>query len=297
VSRTESVARSTFVAIAAVGLTACADLQLLIANVAVANGAFRETRDVPYGTERDQKLDVYRPRRIVPGAPAGPLPVIVFFHGGSWSVDSKDQYKFVGVALAEQGWLSVVPNYRQYPQVRFPVLVDDAALAIAWIRNNAATYGGDPAKIILVGHSSGAHIAMLAALDKRYLAAHGMDADEIRGVVGLSGPYDFLPFPSMKLHEVFAGGADPLDTQPIHFARANAPPVLLLHGSADTVVTANNSVNLAAALERLGARVELKIYDGRDHADLAAAFSRLIPAPPPVLKDVGAFIRTRTAGN
>jgi acetyl esterase/lipase len=138
---------------------------------------------------------------------------------------------------------------------------------------------------------------MLAALDKRYLAARGMNADEIRGVIGLSGPYDFLPFPSKKLHEVFASSADPLDTQPIHFARADAPPVLLLHGSADTVVTPNNSVNLAAALERLGAGVEVKIYDGRSHADLAAAFSRLMRDPPPVLEDVGAFIRTRTAGN
>jgi acetyl esterase/lipase len=296
VRSTEPLARWILVALAAAGLTGCADLQLLIANVAVANGAFRETRNVAYGSDRQQQLDIYRP----PGSSAAndaPRPVVVFFHGGSWSADSKNEYKFVGVALAEQGWIGVVPNFRQYPQVRFPAFVDDAARAIAWVHDNVARYGGDPARIVLMGHSSGAHIAMLAALDKRYLAADGIDANEIRGVIGLSGAYDFLPLEAGRVQQVFEGVADPLDTQPVHFARADAPPILLLHGSADTMVAASNSTSLATALGSVGARFQLKIYDGRNHADLAAAFSRLSRDPPPVLADVGAFVAAVAAGN
>ncbi len=283
-------------AVAVVLLAGCADLELFVANAASDRVPCTAKGGLAYGSEPRQKLDIYqsiqddsRSRR--PNCAAdGSAPVVVFFHGGGWTSDSKDEYRFVGATLATKGWLAVVPSYRVYPKVRFPVFVDDAARAVAWVQAHAAEYGGDPTRIFVMGHSSGAHLALLIALDKSYLAAYGASANDIAGVIGLSGPYDFLPFANAKLRHVFAGAADPLVTQPIHFVRADAPPILLLHGSADTVVAPQNSVNLAAAIARAGGRVTLRIYDLRDHADLVAAFSELTEDPAPVLRDLEVFV-------
>jgi acetyl esterase/lipase len=285
------------VAVAVFLLAGCADLQLFFANAASDREPCTAKGGQAYGSEPRQKLDIYSPfkparsRNRRPNCAAdGSVPVVVFFHGGGWTSDSKDEYRFVGATLAAKGWLAVVPSYRVYPKVRFPVFVDDAAQAVAWVEAHAAEYGGDPTRIFVMGHSSGAHLALLVALDKSYLAAYGASANDIAGVIGLSGPYDFLPFANAKLRHVFAGAADPLVTQPIHFVRADAPPVLLLHGSADTVVAPQNSVNLATAIARAGGRVTLRIYDLRDHADLVAAFSELKEDPAPVLRDLEAFV-------
>jgi acetyl esterase/lipase len=243
-------------AAACVMLAACADFKLFVANIAAAGGPFMRTDNIAYGSARRQRLDVYRPKQqpatgpqAAPAAGAGVgLPVVVFFHGGTWATESKDDYRFVGATLAEHGWLGIVPSYRVYPQVEFPAFVEDAALAIAWTEKHAAEYGGDPRRIFVLGHSSGAHIALLVALDPRYLTSAGAGADAIRGVIGLSGPYDFLPFASARIARVFEHARDPLDTQPIHFARGDAPPVLLLHGTADAMVPAANSQKLAESM-------------------------------------------------
>jgi acetyl esterase/lipase len=286
--------RRALVAIAALLIVGCADFKLVVANVASTGGAFTATENVAYGSEPRQKLDIYHPHR---GPHRGPrstdgerLPVVVFFHGGGWTSDSKDQYRFVGAALAEKDWLAIVPSYRVYPKVRFPAFVEDAALAVKWVREHASEYGGDPERIFVMGHSSGAHLALMIVLDRRYLAAIGSSADDIKGVIGLSGPYDFLPFRTVHFKRVFAGTKDLHDTQPIRFARADAPPALLVHGSADTVVLPQNSVNLAQAIERLGGRVTLKIYEGRNHGDVVAGFSSLRHGDPPVLSDIAQFI-------
>jgi acetyl esterase/lipase len=282
--------RRLLVVFATLLLVDCANLQLFVANVASAGGPYILTQNIAYGREPRQKLDIYHPESKPGAATQGQLPVVVFFHGGRWSEDSKDDYRFVGATLAEHGWLGIVPSYRLYPKVKFPAFVEDAALAVAWVQQHAAAYGGDPRRLFVMGHSAGAHLALLITLDRRYLAAVGSTASAIRGAIGLSGPYDFLPYPTDYIKGVFAGAADPLDTQPIHFARADAPPILLVHGGADEMVATRNSISLAAALERLGGDVTLKIYQGGSHGDTVAGFSNLRREGPPVLDDVARFI-------
>lgn len=266
-------------------LAGCSRLQFTAANFAASGKAAHRATDIAYGPEARQRLDVYSP-----GGKQGAAPVIVYVHGGGWTSGSKDLYRFVGETLAGRGYLTVMADYRLYPEVRFPAFVEDAARAVAWTRAHAGGFGGDSKRIFLMGHSAGAHIVMLLALDAHYLHDAGMEASELSGVVGLSGPYDFLPFGSGFDHKVFDSGSDPVLTQPIHFVRAGAPPALLVYGSADRTVAPGNSEHLAAALAALGAPVTLKRYEGRSHGDTVAAFSNLRSNPPPVLGDIDAFV-------
>jgi acetyl esterase/lipase len=119
--------------------------------------------------------------------------VAVFFYGGSWDSGRRQDYAWVGRALAAQGFLTIVPDYRLYPAVRYPGFVEDGALAVRWAADHARALGGDPGRIVLIGHSAGAYIAAMLALDDRWLEAAGVDPKAVRAFAGLSGPYDFLP--------------------------------------------------------------------------------------------------------
>ena len=273
-------------AVLALLIAGCSSLLLGIANVAARNEPVTRTPGIPYGTDGHQSLDVHVPKTTS----AGGAPVMVFVHGGAWDAGSKEDYRFVGAALATRGYVAVVPGYRIYPKVRFPLFVEDAAQAVAWARTHAAEYGGDPRRLFLMGHSAGAHIVMLLALDEHYLQAAGMSSSDLRGVIGLSGPYDFYPFSSGFQHAVFDFGGDPLLTQPIHFVRGNAPPILLLYGSADKVVDPQNSARLADALRSAGSPVTIKVYPNVSHGDTVAAFSKLKSHRPPVIEDIDAFV-------
>jgi acetyl esterase/lipase len=253
-------------------LVACSATKFAVANLAAKTEPATRTADLAYGSDPRQRLDVYTPRAALRSAA---MPVVMFVHGGAWDAGSKDRYEFVGRALAARGYLAVVPNYRLFPQVRFPAFVEDAALAVAWTRTHAVDYGGDSRHLFLMGHSAGAQIVMLLGLDTHYLRGVGLETGTISGVIGLSGPYDFLPFGSGFNHAVFDTGTDLQLTQPVHFVRRDAPPVLLLYGSADQTVAPRNSESLAAALRRAGGRVTLKRYAGRSHEDTVSAFSDL----------------------
>lgn len=87
----------------------------------------------------------------------------------------------------------MIPDYRLYPETTYPGFMDDAAAAVVWARAHAAEFGADPQRIFLMGHSAGAHIAMLLTTDRHYLAQHGVDPHALAGAIGLAGPYDFLP--------------------------------------------------------------------------------------------------------
>ena len=268
-------------------LVACSATKFAVANLAAKTEPAARTADLAYGPEPRQRLDVYTPRTRHGSAA---VPVVMFVHGGGWDAGSKDLYKFVGTSLAARGYVAVLPNYRLFPQVRFPTFVEDAALAVAWTRTHAAEFGGDGHRLFLMGHSAGAHIVMLLALDAHYLERVGLDGRAIRGVIGLSGPYDFLPFGLGFQHAVFDASADLELTQPVHFARGDAPPVLLLYGSKDKVVAPRNSESLAAALRAAGGHVTLKRYPGRSHEDTVAAFSDLKRHRAPVRDDVDSFV-------
>ena len=246
----------------------------------------KATVGIAYGSDDRQKLDVYVPTQ----AADKPYPVLLFFHGGAWRDGERDGYGFLGRAFAARGIVTVVADYRKTPKDRFPAFVEDTASAIAWVQKNVGTYRGDPERMFLMGHSAGAHIAMMAVLDPQWLAAQKLDSAAIKGVIGLAGPYDFLPLTTDSSKIALGQWPDLNETQPIHYARAEAPPLLLLTGDIDTVVKPRNSKALAARMAELGGQSTLKIYPKVDHADIIMAIARPFRSKASVLADSVAFI-------
>jgi acetyl esterase/lipase len=261
-----------------------------VLNAAVSHQHFRAETGLAYGSAPRQRLDVYVPADGVPPAAPHGRPVVVFFYGGSWQNGSRDNYLFVGAALASRGFVAVVPDYRTWPDTAFPGFVDDAATAVRWAREHAAEFGGDPSRIFLMGHSAGAHIVMLLATDGRYLAAQQMSKSDISGVIGLAGPYDFLPLHDATLKQVFPRALRAA-SQPINFVAGDEPPVFLAAGQRDTTVDPVNTDRLAAKLRDSGdADVEVKHYPRIGHALLVGAFAGPLRGFAPVLDDASAFI-------
>lgn len=258
-------------------LAGCSPAALL--NTTVSRKGFALEADIPYGANPRQKLDFYRPETPRPDGKA-----VIFFYGGSWDSGAKSDYLFVAQALAARGIAAIVADYRLYPEVRFPAFIEDGALAVRWAADKVGTD-----KLFLMGHSAGAQIALMLAVNSPYLAAAGVDRMKLRGVIGLSGPYAILPLTSRKLQDIFGGPSRP-ETQPITFAKAPLPPALFVHGTGDTIVKAANSERLAAAWRTAGAPVELKLYPDVDHVDVVGAFSDLLRARAPTLADVTAYI-------
>jgi acetyl esterase/lipase len=269
-------------------LNACTGLGLLALNTVSTFQSYSRQSNIAYGPAAANRLDVYLPAHGAPSA------LVVFFYGGGWNSGDKANYRFVGAALAAAGIATVIPNYALYPKARFPQFMRDAAAAVAFARAHAHEWGADPARLFLMGHSAGAHIAVLLALDQEYLHQVGGDARWLRGVVGLSGPYDFLPFTDAYLNDVFAPSSEFYRSQPINYVHANAPPMLLMHGLGDKRVSPNNTRSLAARLEAAGDDVSTRYFPGASHGDLAAAFSPLRKQPP-VLPLVLEFVAAKSA--
>lgn len=238
-----------------------------------------------YGAGERQRLDVYVPKGL-----SGSAPVVVFFYGGGWREGDRRGYRFLGQALSSQGYVVVVPDYRLYPEVQFPSFVQDGAGAVAWVRNNIARYGGDVDNLFLMGHSAGAHIAALLTLDPRYLQAHGGGTDWVTATIGIAGPYDFLPFRSDFYRVVFEPESQFPDSQPINFVDGTEPPMLLLQGERDAVVSPKNARSLAARIDAAGGDVETIIYARQSHVSIMAGLSSPLRAVGPMMRDVTAFI-------
>jgi acetyl esterase/lipase len=243
------------------------------------------THDVRYASGNRQELDIYAPEG------QNSAPVVVFIHGGGWMDGDKSLYRFVAAALAARGFLTVVPNYRLFPEVGFPIFLQDNAAAVAWTRSNIAWYGGDKRRLFLMGHSAGAYNAAMLTLDKQWLGAEGLDPDrDIAGTVGLAGPYDFLPLHSPSLEQLFAAAGQLRLTQPISFARGDAPPMLLSTGAADQRVLPDNTHRLAEAIRRRGGRVEERTYPGINHTRIIGAMAGVLRWLAPSMRDVSGFL-------
>ncbi|MRW87349.1 alpha/beta hydrolase fold domain-containing protein [Pseudoduganella sp. FT26W] len=265
-------------------LAACSPLTAL--NALTPAGGAERTADLAYGDGPRRKLDVYRPRDA-----HGQAPVVVFFYGGNWVAGERADYAFVGRALASRGIVAVIADYRLYPEVRYPDFLNDAAQAVAWARREARRYGGDPARLYVMGHSAGAYNAAMIALDGRWLAAQGLSPADLRGWIGLAGPYDFLPIENPTTRPVFHFPDTPPASQPINHVSAAAPAALLIAARKDDLVDpARNTGGLAAALRAQQVPVQELYYDKVRHTTLVATLAGPLHWLAPVLDQVELFV-------
>ncbi len=255
---------------------------LLLALCVVVCGASSEpVRDVPYiedGTSR-QKLDLYAPEG---DAPKGGRPVMVYIHGGGWSIGDRSRVQEKPAFFNDHGWVFVSAGYRLSPQVVHPEHVKDIASAIAWVHRHIADHGGDPQRIFIMGHSAGAHLAALVATDESRLAEYGLPLSTIRGVVLLDGAgYDLSSEGRVvggRLTDMYdqAFTSDPSvqqDASPIHHVEPGKgiPPFLVTH------IQSRRGSKLMS--ERLAQRltdagVEAAVYsaEGETHGSINQSF-------------------------
>jgi acetyl esterase/lipase len=232
------------------------------------------------------KLDVWAPKEQAKSK----RPVLIFFYGGGWHSGRREHYAFAAKAYAAKGFVVVLPDYRKVPEVRFPTFNQDAAASARWVQDNIDKWGGDPKRVTLAGHSAGAYIAMILTLDPRYLRNAGVVPGFVRATVGLAGPYDFLPFDSVRSINAFGTWPKPVETQPIAFVSGKAPPIMVLTGTHDDTVKPRNAILLAKALREKGTQVVFKAYPDLDHEDLVMALSKPFRNKGSVLADSSMFL-------
>ena len=288
------LARRSLLAMLPSLLTACSAVDVL--NATVSTDTYKRTESIAYGPEGGaqgrQKLDVYQPASGANLA-TGRVPMVVFFYGGSWSSGDRADYRFVGEALASQGIVAVIADYRLSPSVRYPAFLEDSALAMRWAFDHAEQYGASPGRVFVMGHSAGAYNAAMLALDKRWLGAVDLSPARLAGWIGLAGPYDFLPIGDAKTQVAFNWPNTPADSQPLVFASRASPPALLLAPTHDTVVNAQRStVAMANKLRVSGVRVQSELFDTVSHITLVASMAAVLRGRAPVLERVTAFVRS-----
>jgi acetyl esterase/lipase len=254
-------------------------------NLLVPRAGYRVHRALAFGSDPRQKLDVY-----VPDGLKGPAPVVLFFYGGGWQGGNRGDYLAFGQAFASAGMVAAVADYRLYPQVKYPGFVEDAAAALAFVRAHAADYGGDPGRIFLTGHSAGAYNAVMVASEPKFIAAHGGGLDWIRGVIGIAGPYNFLPMSDPVYVDMFHG-TNNTDCMPVHHVDGLRPPMLLISGSDDDTVGLCNTNDMSERLRRFGSDVKVIFYKGVGHVGVILALVRGFRGIAPVRRDMLDFIR------
>jgi len=238
---------------------------------------------IAYADGPRHKLDVYAPEER--GAPA---PVVFFIYGGGWNRGERSDYQFVGRALAARGFVTVIADYRLVPEVRYPEFLEDSASALRWVQDNIASYGGDPTRLYLAGHSAGAYNAVMLALDPSFLREYGVTIP-ILAVAAISGPYDFYPFEYNEVIETFGQAPNPEGTQPINLITSDAPPMYLATGTMDPIVRMQNTEHFAAALRERGIWVTTSYFEGFGHMETVIAMGAMWRWRMPILDEITAF--------
>ncbi|WP_054107160.1 alpha/beta hydrolase [Novosphingobium sp. AAP83] len=254
------------------------------------DGAIRPVAAAQFGPDPAQKLEMF-----VPQGAQGNLPIVLFIHGGGWANGDPHDYRFIARTLCAQGYAVVLAGYRLYPKARFPAMLEDGAGALRWVHDNAAKQGGDPARIVLMGHSAGAYNVAMITLDPQWLKRVGLDDRAIRGTVALAGPFDFLPFDTDATINSFGQALDPALTQPITFVRADAPPMLLVTGNVDTRVKPRNSKALAQRMTEAGVPNTPVLLEGVTHEGIIMQFAKPFSRDTRALDAVLPFLAKVTA--
>jgi len=255
-------------------LSGCSGLGLV--DGLTPQSGYRPVETVAYGTEVRQKLDIYRPLGD------GPHPVVVFFYGGSWKTGDRADYRFIGQSLASAGVLTLVADYRLFPEVAYPAFVEDGAAAVRWVLAHAAELGGDPKRTYIMGHSAGAMNVALLALDGRYL---GADRPRLAGALLLASPVKFDPEPDLK-PILYPPGQSLPSPMPYDYVDGSNPPLFLFHGEEDETVTPEASKALRAAVLKSGGQADLTLYPKIGHELLIGALASRLEFLAPVRDDV-----------
>jgi acetyl esterase/lipase len=267
--------------------TACTEAAFGVANIPVKLSDIEIKKNIKYGDDRLQNLDIYLPPKLT----SKKLPVVVFIHGGRWTFGNKKQYAFIGNSLAQNGYITVLINHRKYPEVKFPTFVEDGAQAVAWVYNNIEKHGGDKNHLFISGHSSGAHIGSLISVDPRYLKKHNLTPDIISGFAGLAGPYDFIP-EAEDLKDMFGPPSKYPQMQVSTFISKDHPPFLMQWGKADTTVIYRNIQMVEdAAKDKSSKNINIIGYTDMDHVDLIKNFAWVNMGDKIVMKDMIQFFQ------
>jgi predicted esterase len=272
-------------------LSACSPIKVI--DVLTPNSTYQAATNLAYGADPRQQLNVFLPHPADHAPPTEGYPVVIFFYGGSWNFGAKEDYRFIGEAMASRGILTIIADYRLYPQVRFPDFLDDCAMAVHWVDLHLSEYHGNPHQLFVMGHSAGAYNAAMLALDARWLNKQGLSPSMLKGWIGLAGPYNFLPIENEDVKPVFFHPNYPSDTQPIDFVTASAPRTFLgVSQSDDLVSPERNTQKLAARLRSQGVPLTYKEYSSTSHTTLIGAFARPLRFLAPVMNDVVDFVQT-----
>ena len=276
-----------FAGLAALGtalLSACSPIAAI--NLLVPREGYDVRAGLAYGPDPRHKLDVYVPQGL-----NGPAPVLLFFYVGAWSSGDRSQYLAFGQSFASKGIVTVVADYRLYPQVKYPAFAQDAALALAWVHAHVREHGGDPARIFVSGHSAGAYNAVMLASEPKFIEAAGGRLDWIRGVIGIAGPYDFLTLTDPDYIDMFHG-ANNQDAMPVNHVDGKRPPMLLATGSDDGTVLPRNSDRMAAKLKAHGNSAEVIKYPGVGHVGIILSLAPGFRGKTTLREDMLRFIRS-----
>jgi acetyl esterase/lipase len=250
---------------------------------AMDSGTAKVGDAIAYADGQRHKLDVYAP--VERGQLA---PVVFFVYGGGWNRGTRSDYEFVGRAFASRGFVTVIADYRLVPEVRYPDFLEDSASALRWVEDNIESYGGDPTRLYLAGHSAGAYNAVMLALDPSFLREYGVTMP-IMAVAAISGPYDFYPFEYSEVIEAFGQAPNPEGTQPINLITSSAPPMYLASGTTDPIVRMQNTEHFAEALRQRGIWVTTSYFDGFGHMEPVIALGAMWRWRLPILDEITAF--------
>ena len=269
--------KSALVFLALPVLAGCSAVSVL--NGITPSSSFERTHSVAYGEGDRAVMDIYRTT-----TPKEAAPTLVFVHGGSWSEGSKDIYKFLAEGFTKDGYNVVVPNYRLFPEARYPDMIADTGASIRAARE---MFPNRP--VVLIGHSAGGYNALMAVMAPEL---SGLDVcASIAGVVSLAAPTGAYPLKEEPFITIFP---DRFTGQDAPMGRVDSvsglPPFFLINGLDDTTVGPKNAEDLAVALQARGFEAKTGLYDGMDHTDVVRLLSRHFDGDSSLKDDILGFI-------
>lgn len=282
-----------FFLIVSFSLAGCTTAVFFLVNAKTHFKAEQVHRDIVFNSKYDLKLNIFLPENQQEGKLS---PVMMFLYGGHWQQGDKDKYDFVAQYFTERGFVVVIPDYRKYPKVKFPAFVEDNAKAIQWITANIGNYNARDDFILLSGHSAGAFNAAMLTYNEKYLEDQNVSPSIIKGLIGFSGPYDFVP-EDKDVKDIFG----PPENYPLmkvtNYVDGNEAPAFLIQGKKDEVVEAYNVERMEKAVQEHNGQIITKYYDNLKHSQTIAGLSWLGSGKSTIFKDIETFLDQVKNGN